>query len=48
MLTRKAKPKAKKNPTNREPREDTNQVAYRVMQEVIKRAESLELTPDLR
>jgi hypothetical protein len=49
MLTRKAKPKAKKNPTNREPREDTNQIAYRVVQqEVIKRSESLELTPDLR
>ena len=48
MLKPKAKPKAKKNPTNRKPREDTNQIAYRVTQEVIKRSESPELTSDSR
>ena len=33
-------PKAKKNPAKGKPREDTNQTAFRVMQEVIRRSES--------
>jgi hypothetical protein len=33
----KSKPKPKKKPTKQKPREDVNQTAYRVMQEIIKR-----------
>jgi hypothetical protein len=33
------KPKPKTKPTRRKPREDTNQIAHRVMQEVIKKSE---------
>jgi hypothetical protein len=36
---KKKSPKPKKKPTKRKPREDTNQIAYRVMQDVIKRTE---------
>jgi hypothetical protein len=39
-MTKKKAPKAKRNPTPRKPREDTNQIAFRVMQEVIKRSEA--------
>jgi hypothetical protein len=38
-MTKKKPPKPKK-PAKRKPREDTNQIAYRVMQEIIKRSES--------
>jgi len=38
-MKKKPKPKRKKPPT-RKSREDTNQIAYRVVQEVIKRSES--------
>jgi len=37
-MKKKPKPKGKRPPT-RKPREDTNQTAYRVMQEVIKKSE---------
>jgi hypothetical protein len=36
----KKKPKPKKNATKKPAREDTNQTAYRVMQEVIRKSES--------
>jgi len=35
-----ASPKSKRKPAKRKPREDMNQTAYRVMQEVIKKSES--------
>jgi hypothetical protein len=39
-LPTKRTPKPKRKPAKRKPREDTNQIAYRVMQEVIRRSES--------
>jgi hypothetical protein len=36
----KKKPKTKPKPAERKPREDINQIAYRVMQETIRRSES--------
>ncbi|MGO9119717.1 MAG: hypothetical protein ACLQPD_19155 [Desulfomonilaceae bacterium] len=39
MPSKKAR-KPKKAPAKRKPREDTNQTAYRVMQEVIRRSEA--------
>jgi len=39
-MAKKKRPKPKRNPGKRKPREDTNQTAYRVMQEVIKKSES--------
>jgi hypothetical protein len=39
-MEKKAKPKPKKKATRRKPREDTNQAAYRVIQEIIKKSES--------
>ncbi|HUI41730.1 MAG TPA: hypothetical protein VL523_07160 [Terriglobia bacterium] len=43
-MTKKKPPKAKTNPAKRKPREDMNQTAYRVMQEVIRRSEALPKT----
>jgi hypothetical protein len=37
-MTKKKPTKPKRKPTKRKPREDTNQIAYRVMQEVIRRS----------
>jgi hypothetical protein len=39
MKKPKAAPKPKVRPAKREPREDMNQIAYRVMQETIRRTE---------
>jgi hypothetical protein len=39
-MTKKKVTKLKKGPAKRKPSEDTNQIAYRVMQEVIRRSES--------
>jgi hypothetical protein len=36
----KKKPKTKTKPVKKSVREDTNQIAYRVMQEVIRKSES--------
>jgi len=36
----KSRPKTKRKPAKRKPREDMNQTAYRIMQEVIRRSES--------
>jgi hypothetical protein len=38
-MPKKKPTKPKRNPAKRKPREDTNQIAYRVVQEVIKRSE---------
>jgi hypothetical protein len=38
-MTKKKRPKPKK-PATRKPREDTNQIAFRVMQEVIRKSEA--------
>jgi hypothetical protein len=37
-MTKKKRSKLKKKPAKRKPREDTNQIAHRVMQEVIRRS----------
>ncbi|MGA9055929.1 MAG: hypothetical protein WB763_05395 [Terriglobia bacterium] len=39
MKKTKAAPKPKVKPAKRQPREDMNQIAYRVMQETIRRSE---------
>jgi len=39
-MTKKKRPKLKKKPTKQKPREDTNQIACRVMQEIIRKSEA--------
>jgi len=39
-MTKKKPLKPKSNPAKRKPKEDTNEIAYRVVQEVIRRTES--------
>jgi len=39
-MTKNKRPKLTRKPAKRKPREDTNQIAYRVMQEVIKKSEA--------
>jgi hypothetical protein len=38
-MTKRKRPKRKRKPAKRKPREDTNQIAHRVMQEIIRRGD---------
>jgi hypothetical protein len=39
-MTKKKPAKPRRNPVKRKVKEDTNQIAYRVMQEIIRRSEA--------